>query len=172
MKIGIPRALIYWKEPFSTGSHQGYFWKNFFKNLDVEVVLSPQTNKEIIEMGVKIADPETCFATKVFLGHLLWLDGKCDLIFAPRLKTNEEKLEFCPRFFGLPDLAKILVKTEVLTESFDFRKNGSLEKPFWKLGKKLGFNGEKIKSAVDFAFSKEKKIKKKAKRRIFSKNKF
>ena len=169
MKIGIPRALIYWKEPFSTGSHRGYFWKNFFKNLDVEVVLSPQTNKEIIEMGVKIADPETCFATKVFLGHLLWLDGKADYIFVPRLKTNEEKLEFCPRFFGLPDLAKILVKTEVLTESFDFRKNGSLEKPFWKLGKKLGLNGEKIKRAVDFAFSEEKKIKKEQEEEFFRK---
>jgi len=169
MKIGVPRALIYWKEPFSTGSHRGYFWKTFFENLGAAVILSPKTNKEIIEMGVKIADPETCFATKVFLGHLLWLDGKCDLIFVPRLKTNEEKLEFCPRFFGLPDLAKILIKTRVLTESFDFRKNGSLEKPFWKLGKKLGFNEEKIKKAVDFAFSEEKKIKKKQEEDFFQK---
>jgi len=169
MKIGIPRALVYWKEPFSSGSHRGYFWKTFFENLGVNIVLSPQTNKEIIEMGVKVADPETCFATKVFLGHLLWLEGKVDYIFVPRLKTNEEKLEFCPRFFGLPDLVKILVKTKILTESFDFRKNGSLEKPLWKLGKKLGFGKEKIKKAIEITFSKEEKIKKEQEENFFQK---
>jgi predicted nucleotide-binding protein (sugar kinase/HSP70/actin superfamily) len=167
MIIGIPRALVYWKEPFSGGSHRGYFWKNFFENLGVEVIFSPKTNKEIIEMGMKIADPETCFATKVFLGHLLWLDGKCDKIFVPRLKTNEEKLEFCPRFFGLPDLAKILVKTKILTESFDFRKDNSLEKPLWNLGKKLKVKEEKIKKAIEIAFQKEKEIKQKQEEEFF-----
>jgi predicted nucleotide-binding protein (sugar kinase/HSP70/actin superfamily) len=169
MKIGIPRALVYWKEPFSSGSHQGYFWKNFFENLGVGVIFSPKTNKEIIEMGVKIADPETCFATKVFLGHLLWFDGKCDKIFVPRLKTNEEKLEFCPRFFGLPDLVKILVKTKILTENFDFRKDNSLEKPLWNLGKKLKVEKEKIKKAIEIAFQKEKEIKQKQKEEFFKK---
>jgi len=169
MKIGIPRALVYWKEPFSGGSHRGYFWKTFFENLGVNIVLSPQTNKEIIEMGVKVADPETCFATKVFLGHLQWLEGKVDYIFVPRLKTNEEKLEFCPRFFGLPDLVKILVKTKILTEGFDFRKNGSLEKPFWRLGKKLGFDQEKIKKAIEITISNEKKIKKEREEDFFQK---
>ena len=169
MTIGIPRALIYWKEPVSNGSHRGYFWKTFFENLGAAVILSPQTNKEIIEMGVKVADPETCFATKVFLGHLQWLEGKVDYIFVPRLKTNEEKLEFCPRFFGLPDLVKILVKTKILTESFDFRKNGSLEKPFWRLGKKLGFGKEKIKKAIEITLSNEKKLKKEQKKDFFQK---
>jgi predicted nucleotide-binding protein (sugar kinase/HSP70/actin superfamily) len=169
MIIGIPRALVYWKEPFSSGSHQGYFWKNFFENLGVEVIFSPKTNKEIIEMGVKVADPETCFATKVFLGHLLWLGGKCDKIFVPRLKTNEEKLEFCPRFFGLPDLAKILVKTKILTENFDFRKDNSLEKPLWNLGKKLKVESEKIKKAIEIAFQKEKEIKQKQEEEFFKK---
>jgi predicted nucleotide-binding protein (sugar kinase/HSP70/actin superfamily) len=120
-------------------------------------------------MGVKIADPETCFATKVFLGHLLWLDGKCDKIFVPRLKTNEEKLEFCPRFFGLPDLAKILVKTKILTERFDFRKDNSLEKPLWNLGKKLKVEKEKIKKAIEVAFQKEKEIKQKQEEEFFKK---
>lgn len=52
MKIGIPRALICWKRT--------YFWKSFFENLGFEVLLSPKTNKEIVEMGVKVSDPETC----------------------------------------------------------------------------------------------------------------
>jgi predicted nucleotide-binding protein (sugar kinase/HSP70/actin superfamily) len=99
----------------------------------------------------------------------LWLDGKCDKIFVPRLKTNEEKLEFCPRFFGLPDLAKILVKTKILTEKFDFKKDNSLEKPLWNLGKKLKVKEEKIKKAIEIAFQKEKEIKQKQEEEFFKK---
>jgi predicted nucleotide-binding protein (sugar kinase/HSP70/actin superfamily) len=149
MKIGIPRALVYWKRP--------YFWENFFEDLGFEVLLSPKTNKEIVEIGVKISDPETCFSNKVYFGHLKWLEGKCDLIFVPRLKTNKEKLEYCPKFFGLPDLAKILVKTKILTETFDEKKE-KFEKSLVKLGKKLGKKKEEIEKAFQEALKKEKKI--------------
>jgi len=81
MTIGIPRALIYFKRP--------YFWGAFFKNLGFKVLLSPSTNRQIVAEGVKKADPETCFSNKVYWGHLLWLDGKCDLIFVPRLKAKK-----------------------------------------------------------------------------------
>jgi len=147
MTIGIPQALIYWKRP--------YFWEIFFKNLGLEVFLSPPTNKEIVEMGVKVSDPETCFSQKVYWGHLLWLDGKVDLIFVPRLKTNEEKLEYCPKFFGLPDLAKILVKSPILTETFDERKE-KFEKTLRRLGKKLNKNRREVEEAAKSAFLKEK----------------
>ena len=160
MKIGIPRALIYWKKPF--------FWETFFKELGFEVLLSPETNKEIVEMGVKVADPETCFSDKVYWGHLLWLDGKVDLIFVPRLKSNEDKLEYCPKFFGLPDLAKILVKTPILTETFDPRKEET-EKTFKKLGKKLKKDNREIKKALEIAFLKEKELREKETREFFKK---
>jgi len=160
MKIGIPRALIYWKKPF--------FWETFFKELGFEVLLSPETNKEIVEMGVKVADPETCFSDKVYWGHLLWLDGKVDLIFVPRLKSNEDKLEYCPKFFGLPDLAKILVKTPILTETFDPRKEKT-EKTFKKLGKKLKKDNREIKKALEIAFLKEKELREKETREFFKK---
>ena len=160
MKIGIPRALIYWKKPF--------FWETFFKELGFEVLLSPETNKEIVEMGVKVADPETCFSDKVYWGHLLWLDGKVDLIFVPRLKSNEDKLEYCPKFFGLPDLAKILVKTPILTETFDPRKEKT-EKTFKKLGKKLKKDNREIKKALEIAFLKEKELREKEKKEFLEK---
>jgi len=178
MTIGIPRALIYWK--------RAYFWETFFEGLGLEVLLSPLTNKEIVEMGVKAADPETCFSNKVFWGHLLWLDGKCDLIFVPRLKAvaeaslhlpphpasqgsvTEERLEYCPKFFGLPDLAKILVKTSILTETFDERKE-KFERTLGKLGKKLRKNKEKVKEAEKVAFLKEKELKEKEEKEFFKK---
>jgi predicted nucleotide-binding protein (sugar kinase/HSP70/actin superfamily) len=149
MKIGIPRALIYWKKP--------YFWEVFFENLGFEVLLSPKTNKEIVEIGVKISDPETCFSNKVYFGHLKWLDQKCDLIFVPRLRRNEEKLEYCPKFFGLPDLAKILVKTKILTENFDEKKE-KFEESLVKLGKKLRKKKEETEKAFQEALKKEKEI--------------
>jgi predicted nucleotide-binding protein (sugar kinase/HSP70/actin superfamily) len=170
MKIGIPRALIYWKRP--------YFWESFFENLGFEVLLSPKTNKEIVEIGVKISDPETCFSNKVYFGHLKWLDQKCDLIFVPRLKTNKEKLEYCPKFFGLPDLAKILVhphakfgvgvKTKILTETFDEKKE-KFEKSLVKLGKKLGKKKEEIEKAFQEALKKEKEIREKQEKEVLEK---
>jgi len=149
MKIGIPRALIYWKRP--------YFWENFFENLGFEVLLSPNTNKEIVEIGVKISDPETCFSNKVYFGHLKWLEGKCDLIFVPRLKTKGN-FEYCPKFFGLPDLAKILVKTKILTETFDEKKK-KFEESLVKLGKKLRKDKKEVEIAFQKALLKEKEIK-------------
>jgi len=175
MTIGIPRALIYWKQP--------HFWETFFEELGFKILLSPSTNKEIVEMGVKMADPETCFSQKVYWGHLLWLEGKCDLIFVPRLKAvaehsfishsrfarvTEEKLEYCPKFFGLPDLGKILVKTPILTENFDERKE-KFEKTLERLGKKLNKKREEAKKAVKTAFLNEKELKEKERKDFFEK---
>jgi predicted nucleotide-binding protein (sugar kinase/HSP70/actin superfamily) len=159
MKIGIPRALIYWKRP--------YFWENFFENLGFEVLLSPKTNKEIVEIGVKVSDPETCFSNKVYFGHLKWLEGNCDLIFVPRLK-RKGNFEYCPKFFGLPDLAKILVKTKVLTETFDEKKE-KFEESLVKLGEKLGKKKEEIKVAFQEALKKEKEIREKQEKEVLEK---
>lgn len=158
--IGIPRALIYWKQP--------YFWEVFFEELGCRVLLSPQTNKEIVEKGVKVADPETCFSNKVFWGHLLWLEGKVDYIFVPLFKTDEQGFEYCPKFFGLPDLAKILIKTPILTEVFDQKKE-KIEKTFEKLGRKLKKNKEEIRRAMKTAILKEKELKEKTKQDFLSK---
>ena len=131
-------------------------------------------------MGVKVADPETCFSNKVYWGHLLWLDGlqpthrppasagPCDLIFAPRLKANQEKLEYCPKFFGIPDLAKILVKTPILTETFDPRREKT-EKTFKKLGKKINKNSQEVKRATEIALLKGKELKAKEEQEFFKK---
>jgi len=159
MKIGIPRGLIYWKRP--------YFWESFFENLGFEVLLSPKTNKEIVEMGVKISDPETCFSNKIYFGHLKWLEGKCDLIFVPRLK-RKGNFEYCPKFFGLPDLAKILVKTKILTETFDEKKE-RFEESLVKLGEKLKKDKEEIKEALQIALIKEKEIKEKQEKETLEK---
>lgn len=158
MTIGIPRAFFYFKNP--------YFWEFFFDALGLKTIISPPTNKEIVEKGVKASDPETCFSIKVFFGHLAWLDKKVDYIFIPRLKTNKEKLEYCPKFFGLPDIAKISVKTQILTEVFDYRKR-TMEKSLKKLGERLINDPQRIKRAIRVAFQKEKENQEKRKKYFF-----
>jgi len=163
MIIGIPRALIYWKRP--------YFWETFFESLGCKVILSPPTNKEIVEKGVKVADPETCFSNKVYWGHLLWfedLEEKVDYIFIPLLKTNQEKLEYCLKFFGIPDLSKILVKTPILTETFDEKKE-KFGKTVERLGKNINKSKKEIKKALTLSFLKEKELKKQEKQDFFEK---
>jgi len=171
MTVGIPKALIYWKRP--------YFWEAFFEDLGFEVLISPETNKEIVEAGVKVSDPENCFSNKVYWGHLLWLKGKCDYIFVPRLKTNEAKLEYCPKFFALPDLAKILVepkrkgkgdelKTSILTAVFDERKE-RFEETLKRLGKKLKKDNQRIEKAFKNSLSREREIKEREKQKFFEK---
>ena len=128
MIIGIPRALFYWKHPL--------LWENFFKELGYNIQLSPQTNKEIVEKGVKTADSETCFSVKILYGHLLWLDERVDTIFLPRYKKNSLG-EYCPKFFGLPDLSKTFLKNKIISPQVDFSKD-NLQATLMNTGLKLG----------------------------------
>jgi predicted nucleotide-binding protein (sugar kinase/HSP70/actin superfamily) len=161
MRIGIPKALIFWKEPF--------FWPEFFKNLGIEVVFSPKTNKEIIEIGTKVADPETCFSIKVFLGHVFFLEKKVDYIFIPRLiRKNSLGFEYCPKFFGLPDVAKLIVKTPILSPKIDLKKE-SEELIALKVGKKFSKDFKKIKKAIKKAKEKEEREEKKKFEKFFEK---
>lgn len=145
--IGIPRALFFWKRP--------YFWPSFFENLGFDVLISPPTNKEIVEMGVKAADAETCFSVKILYGHVLWLEGKANHLFIPRLKKNELGMEYCPKFFALPDLFPLLVKTPILSPWVDLSKEG-LEATLIKTGGKIGQKKSAVKEAFAKAVLKEK----------------
>ena len=161
MTIGIPRALFYWKNPI--------FWETFFEGLGEEVILSPKTNKEIVGYGIENSDSENCFSMKVFFGHILWLDGKCDCIFVPRLKTKrigsknqkgEFKgiFEYCPKFFGIPDLANILTKTTILSETFD-EKERKKKKSLERIGKKFKKRKPIIEAAINEAYFQKKRFK-------------
>jgi len=143
MTIGLSRALFYWKQPG--------FWETFFKELGFEVILSPATNKEIIEQGVKTADSETCFSIKVLYGHLLFLEGKVDYIFLPRFKKNELG-EYCPKFFGLPDLAALFLKTRILAPKIDLTRD-TLKQVAFGVGRKFHLKDKLIYAAFKKALA-------------------
>ncbi len=99
LKIGIPRALLYY--------HYYPAWKTFFETLGAEVVLSAQTTKSILDTGVRLAVDEACLPVKLYLGHLADLRDKgVDFVFVPRMVSVEKKRYLCPKFLGLPEMAR------------------------------------------------------------------
>lgn len=142
MKVGIPRALLYHK----------YFslWKRFFKELGVEVVVSPPTNKTILTQGLKIAESELCLPVKVFYGHVFELKDKVDGIFIPRIVSVEKKAYTCPKFLGLPDMIRALGDgfPEIITATFNLKLG--LKKFYtalYEVGKRFTKNPLKVYAA-------------------------
>ncbi len=116
IRIGIPRALLYYM----------YFplWRAFFTELGAEVVVSPGTNKEILDAGLQSALNEACLPVKLFFGHTAALADKVDYLFVPRLISIEPKAYICPKFMGLPDMlrARINPLPSLIDVSVDFSR--------------------------------------------------
>ncbi len=72
------------------------------------MVLSSPTSKAILNEGTLAADNELCLPVKVFYGHLLELRDKVDAIFIPRIVSVEKSAYTCPKFLGLPDMARAM----------------------------------------------------------------
>ena len=96
MKIGIPKGLLYYKyHPF---------FMTFFAELGAEIIVSEDTNKSILDLGVKHCVDEACMPVKVFHGHVASLRGKCDAILIPRIMQVRRREYICPKFCGLPEM--------------------------------------------------------------------
>jgi len=103
IKVGIPRALHFYR--------YFPFWKKLLEELDVEIILSPPTNKKIVEEGVTHGFGELCIPVKLYYGHVLKLAREhpdVDYIFVPRYVAEVKDAYFCPKFLSLPDVIKIL----------------------------------------------------------------
>ena len=76
IKIGYPRGLLY---------YDYYpFWESFFNNLDIEVISSKKTNKEILNCGIENCVDEACLPVKIFHGHVSSLRDSVDYMFIPK----------------------------------------------------------------------------------------
>lgn len=100
MRIGIPRALLYY--------YYYPLWRVFFEELGAEVVLSSPSTKGVLAGGLKSAVDEVCLPVKLAFGHVLDLAGKVDMIFLPRMVSVKKREYICPKFLGLPDMVRCL----------------------------------------------------------------
>ncbi|MGB9629247.1 MAG: acyl-CoA dehydratase activase-related protein [Thermodesulfobacteriota bacterium] len=143
MRIGIPRALLYYR----------YFplWLTFFKELGFEVVVSKPSHREIVEEGFRYADEDNCIPIKMAFGHALTLRDRVDFLFVPRLLSLDRKSCFCPRTAGLPEMLRYSIPhlPPILDPYVDERHQGSsLSSSFFEMAKRLGINSKKAKVAL------------------------
>ncbi len=146
MKIGIPRALLYYR--------YGVLWEKFFKELGHEIVLSPKTNKAVQDTGEKYAIDENCLSSKLFLGHVACLEGKCDAVFIPRIADFGKDGIMCTRFEALYDLCANSFRNtglRFITCNVDLHEKKTEEAAYVSLGMELGSSREAVQSAYQKA---------------------
>lgn len=131
MKIGIPKAMLYYK--------YNVLWETFFNELGFEVIISKDTNKEILEKGITYSIDESCLASKIYMGHVFSLIGKCDYIFIPRFCTFKDKDVTCVKFNAFYDIcSNVFDNINILTYNVDYLKGKKEISGFLKIGKELG----------------------------------
>jgi len=143
-KIGIPKAFLYYKYQI--------MWRSFFEELGFEVVVSPNTNKKILDMGINSSIDESCTSAKIFMGHVEWLIGKCDFIFVPRVVTFEDGDATCTKFYGIYDIVRATFSdAKFLHYNIDYDEKKTERKAYEKLGRDLGAKNSAVKIAYENA---------------------
>ncbi|AAK80380.1 putative nucleotide-binding protein (sugar kinase/HSP70/actin superfamily) [Clostridium acetobutylicum] len=141
MKIGFPKGLLY--------CNYYPFFNSFFSELGCSIVTSPDTNKEILNLGVKYCIDEACLPIKIFHGHVAYLKDKCDYMFIPRLMSISSNESICPKFCGLPEMIKNSIPD--FPDMISYPIYMDTEKNFMKFIKKCGhlftMNNFKIQKA-------------------------
>lgn len=101
MRIGIPRALLYFD----------YFplWEGFFRELGCQVVVSSPTTIDIANNGVRLACDEACYPVKVLHGHVLDLAQRVDALFIPKIVSVQAGTYSCPKLIGLADMVRFTI---------------------------------------------------------------
>jgi len=155
-KIGIPRSMYYYD--------QFPFWYTYLNELGFEVLLSDETNRQIINVGIESRVAEPCFPVTVAHGHVLNLiDRGVDYIFLPNLidaETNftETNSYYCPWGQTLCFVLKttprfIPYKEKILAPSIRFRQGKKeVNNQFYEVFKKFGINRQKNDRAIDSAY--------------------
>lgn len=118
-------------------------WETFFTALGAEVIVSPQTNKELLDSGVELAVDEACLPVKVYMGHVNFLKAQVDVLFLPRIVSVEPGKYTCPKLLGLPDMVKnnIAELPDIWQDTIDLRSNKLALWPIvYRIGRRFSNN--------------------------------
>ena len=136
------------------------FWINFFEYLKIDVIISPETNKDIMDLGIKYSQDEMCLSMKNFIGHVAYLQGKCDYILIPRIDNYGLDNQTCTNFLSLYDIINNLFDVKILNYNINLRNKETLIRGLINIGKTIGISKKNIENAYEYANTKESKIKK------------
>ena len=140
--VGLPRALMYYR--------YGALWTAFFEALGREVVLSRPTDRAVAERGSALANDECCLASKIYLGHVDELRGRCDGVFVPSLANVGQHRSFCTKFQALPDLVSNTFEEgelRVVSCLVNQKKRPAMDESFEALALQFGASPKEAKHA-------------------------
>lgn len=150
IKIGIPRSFLYYRNYI--------LWKNFFEGIGCSIVLSPETNTDIINAGKALAVDESCLPFKIYLGHINYLTSRSDYILIPRIYNYGKKKRVCVRFNGIYDVVNNLFpEVKFIDYNIDNLKFKFEIFGFIKMGLKINKNIFKVLYSYFVSKKKEKK---------------
>lgn len=134
IKIGIPRSLFYY--------YYKDIWKYFFNEFNFELVISPKTNKNIIENGIKYATDEMCLSLKNYIGHVYYLLDKCDYILIPRIDNYGSDNQTCTNFLATYDIINNLFDHKIINYNININDKETEEKGLIQIALKFGYPKE------------------------------
>ena len=130
-------------------------WKSFWEALGWKVMISPFTSPKIMESGKGLTRSDLCLPVKTFLGHVLWLKDRVDVLFLPRLISFEEGAYLCPKILGLNDIIRNLIpdRPPLLEPTVNLKgpTRITLEESFLSLAAALGLPRKAVKEAFQKA---------------------
>lgn len=153
IKLGLPRALYYY--------YNGQFLKYFFELLNFEVIVSPETNRKIIDNGNFYASDEMCLSLKTYLGHIVSLKDICDYIIVMRIDNYGVNDQMCTNFASLYDIVHNMFNINIIDINIDQRNKHTLLSELIGICKKFKIKRKNIIMAYKSAEIKINKYNKK-----------
>ena len=143
MKIGIPRSLYYY--------HYKDLWLSFFKRLNIDVVISDKTTKEIMKKGIELSNDEMCIALKNYLGHVVSLKDKCDYVLIPRIDNYGINNQMCTNYMSTYDIIDKILDIPIISYNVSLSDRKTEEKEFEKWSSILKKSKKEIKELYKYA---------------------
>jgi len=143
MKIGIPRSLYYY--------HYKDLWLSFFKKLNIDVVISDKTTKEIMKKGIELSNDEMCIALKNYLGHVVSLKGLCDYVLIPRIDNYGINNQMCTNYMSTYDIIDKILDIPIISYNISLSDRKTEEKEFEKWSSILKRSKKEIREAYKYA---------------------
>lgn len=149
MKIGIPRSLYYY--------HYKDLWLSFFKKLNIDVVISDKTTKEIMKKGIELSNDEMCISLKNYLGHVVSLKDKCDYVLIPRIDNYGINNQMCTNYMSTYDIIDKILDIPIISYNISLTEKKIEEKELLKWSSILKKSKQEIKEAYKYALEEKTK---------------
>lgn len=144
--VGIPRGML--------SCEYLSLMKVFFESVGTIVIVSPKTNKDILNKGISSCVDEACLPVKIFHGHVEYLKDKVDYLLIPKFISIYKKEYCCPKILGLPDMIKHSVEglPKIIDSEINLNNSNSIRTALKEISKILDINFIKVVKAYNQSY--------------------